>query len=127
MHATQAATPKAKVALLTGAGKAALLNFETYAYDSVNGSQVFNISSDVTDHGDHTMVTLSFPAKPAIYYDPTMETNVDPTTAGYNTTDTLVLTDVQVTNGSESNAADSSRFSYLSAVAAGLLLLAQLL
>uniref|UniRef100_A0A383VAQ8 Uncharacterized protein n=1 Tax=Tetradesmus obliquus TaxID=3088 RepID=A0A383VAQ8_TETOB len=109
--------PRKQVAMLTGKpGKAAMLDFEAYAYDAVDGSQLLNVTTSVMEHGSHLMVTLGFPYFTSIYYDPTVATNVDSTVAGYtaNTTAEVVA--------ALKNAGDSLRLGAVSFVAGGLLL-----
>jgi hypothetical protein len=111
--------PRKQISLLTGkAGKAAMLDFEAYAYDSVNGTQLLNVTTSVMEHGPHVMVTLVFPYFTSIYYDPTVATDVDSTVAGYTANTTAGV----VSTAGPKNAGDSLRLGAMSVVAGGLLL-----
>jgi hypothetical protein len=95
-----------------------MLDFEAYAYNSVDGTQLFNVTTEVMGHSPHLMVTLGFPYFNSIYYDPTVATDVDSTVAGYTANTTAEVT----TTAAPKNAGNTLRLGAMSAVAGGLLL-----
>lgn len=123
-----------RFALITdkASGQAATLDLETYAYDKVDGSTLYNVTSTMLQQGGDTVVRLTFPSFTSIYYDPTLDTGVNATTVGYSTSDlSNALTDDPETESTNTtapkNAAGSARSGIMSALLSAVLLVAVLL
>jgi hypothetical protein len=95
-----------------------MLDFEAFAYDAIDGTQLFNVTTDVMEHGPHVTVTLGFPYFTSMYYDPTVAADVDSAVAGYTGNTTAEV----VTAPALKNAGDGVRLGAMSIVAGGLLL-----
>jgi hypothetical protein len=113
----QVGKPRKQIALLTGKpGRAAMMDFEAFAYDTINGTELYNVTTAVMEHGPHVMVTLGFPSFTTIYYDPTVAADVDSAVAGYTGNDTAEIV------SAPKNAGESLRLGAMSVVAGGLLM-----
>jgi hypothetical protein len=95
-----------------------MLDFEAFAYDAIDGTELYNVTTDVMEHGPHLMITLGFPSFASIYYDPTVAADVDSAVAGYASNVTAEI----VSTVAPKNAGESLKLGAMSVVAGAMLL-----